>query len=110
MTTPTGRAMFGMLGIFVEFEREMILAHVKAGLASVKAKVARGETVARLPSGLGTLSAPRCFPVTAEQDAGRRCSQCPRRCLQPGVLVQWRGLARSIGTAVPGCPPRVSFT
>lgn len=30
--TPTGRAMFGMLGIFSEFEREMIRARVNAGL------------------------------------------------------------------------------
>jgi DNA invertase Pin-like site-specific DNA recombinase len=31
-TTPAGRAMFGMLGVFAEFEREMIVARVKAGL------------------------------------------------------------------------------
>ena len=34
-TTPAGRAMFGMLGIFAEFEREMIVARVNAGLARV---------------------------------------------------------------------------
>jgi len=31
-TTPTGRAMFGMLGVFAEFERSMIQTRVKAGL------------------------------------------------------------------------------
>jgi DNA invertase Pin-like site-specific DNA recombinase len=31
-TTPAGRAMFGMLGVFAEFEREMIVARVNAGL------------------------------------------------------------------------------
>jgi hypothetical protein len=31
-TTPAGRAMFGMLGVFAEFEREMIVARVHAGL------------------------------------------------------------------------------
>jgi DNA invertase Pin-like site-specific DNA recombinase len=34
-TTPSGRAMFGMLGIFSEFEREMIVARVKAGMERV---------------------------------------------------------------------------
>lgn len=40
-TTPAGRAMFGMLGIFSEFEREMIVARVNAGLARAKAEIAR---------------------------------------------------------------------
>ena len=31
-TTPAGRAMFQMLGVFAEFEREMIVARVNAGL------------------------------------------------------------------------------
>ena len=30
--TPSGRAMFGMLGIFAEFERSMIQARIRAGL------------------------------------------------------------------------------
>ncbi len=32
-STPSGRAMFGMLGVFAEFERAMISDRVKAGLA-----------------------------------------------------------------------------
>jgi DNA invertase Pin-like site-specific DNA recombinase len=40
-TTPAGRAMFGMLGIFSEFEREMIVARVNAGLARTRDKIAR---------------------------------------------------------------------
>ena len=40
-TTPAGRAMFGMLGIFSEFEREMIVARVNAGLARAKEKIKR---------------------------------------------------------------------
>jgi DNA invertase Pin-like site-specific DNA recombinase len=39
-TTPAGRAMFQMLGVFSEFEREMIVARVNAGLARVKEKLA----------------------------------------------------------------------
>src|SRR5499426_1271317 len=35
-TTPAGRALFGRLGIFSEFEREMIVARVNAGLARAK--------------------------------------------------------------------------
>jgi DNA invertase Pin-like site-specific DNA recombinase len=31
-TTPAGRAMFGMLGVFAEFERSMIQNRVRAGL------------------------------------------------------------------------------
>lgn len=36
-TTPSGRAMFGMLGVFAEFEREMIKGRVNAGIATAKA-------------------------------------------------------------------------
>jgi DNA invertase Pin-like site-specific DNA recombinase len=36
-TTPSGKAMFGMLGVFAEFERSMIQARVNAGLARAKA-------------------------------------------------------------------------
>jgi len=35
-TTPAGRAMFGMLGVFSEFERAMIVARVSAVLARAK--------------------------------------------------------------------------
>jgi DNA invertase Pin-like site-specific DNA recombinase len=36
-TTSAGRAMFGMLGVFAEFERAMIRDRVKAGMARIKA-------------------------------------------------------------------------
>lgn len=35
-TTPSGRAMFGMMAVFAEFERAMIVERVKAGLARAK--------------------------------------------------------------------------
>jgi DNA invertase Pin-like site-specific DNA recombinase len=38
-TTASGRAMFGMLGIFAEFEREMIVARIKAGMSRIKEKL-----------------------------------------------------------------------
>jgi DNA invertase Pin-like site-specific DNA recombinase len=34
--TPAGRAMFGMMGVFAEFERAMIVERVKAGLARAR--------------------------------------------------------------------------
>jgi len=37
-TTPGGKAMFQMMGVFAEFERSMISERVKAGLARTKAK------------------------------------------------------------------------
>lgn len=37
-TTPSGRAMFQMIGVFAEFERSMIQERVKAGLARARAQ------------------------------------------------------------------------
>ena len=37
-TTPAGRALFQMMGVFAEFERSMIQERVKAGLARAKKK------------------------------------------------------------------------
>lgn len=32
-STPSGRAMFGMLSVFADFERELIISRIRAGLA-----------------------------------------------------------------------------
>ena len=45
-TTPAGKAMFQMLGIFAEFERAMIQERVKAGLARARAN---GKKLGRPP-------------------------------------------------------------
>src|SRR5258705_952995 len=37
-TSPSGKAMFQMLGVFAEFERAMIQERVRAGLARAKAE------------------------------------------------------------------------
>jgi DNA invertase Pin-like site-specific DNA recombinase len=37
-STPSGRAMFQMLGVFAEFEKSIIKERVKSGLAKAKAK------------------------------------------------------------------------
>lgn len=36
LTTPTGRAMAGLLGVFAEFEREILKERIKAGIAQAK--------------------------------------------------------------------------
>jgi DNA invertase Pin-like site-specific DNA recombinase len=36
--TPAGKALFGMLGVFAEFERSMIQERVRAGMAKAKVK------------------------------------------------------------------------
>lgn len=43
-TTPSGRAMFQMLGVFAEFERSLIQERVRAGLARARAQ---GKTLGR---------------------------------------------------------------
>jgi DNA invertase Pin-like site-specific DNA recombinase len=43
-TTPAGKAMFQMMGVFAEFERTMIQERVKAGLARARAQ---GKTLGR---------------------------------------------------------------
>jgi len=73
-TTPAGKAMFQMLGIFAEFERSMIQDRVKAGLARAKADGAIcGRPVtdskvedairATLESGVGILKAAKMHGV-----------------------------------------------
>jgi DNA invertase Pin-like site-specific DNA recombinase len=42
--TPSGKAMFGMMGVFAEFERAMIQERVNAGLARARAE---GTTLGR---------------------------------------------------------------
>ena len=47
-TTPAGRAMFQMLGVFGEFERAMIVARVNAGMARAKAtRTKSGKAIGR---------------------------------------------------------------
>ncbi len=45
-STPAGRAMFGMMAVFAEFEREMITARTKAGIDRARAK---GKRIGRPP-------------------------------------------------------------
>lgn len=58
MTTPTGRAMAGLLSIFAEFEREILKERVKAGIAHARAlgkKHGRPPTASLLANKVKTL-------------------------------------------------------
>jgi DNA invertase Pin-like site-specific DNA recombinase len=61
-STPSGRAMFQMMGVFAEFERAMIRERVMAGLARAKAegiKLGRPATVADDPHKVAAIRALR---------------------------------------------------
>ncbi len=45
-TTPAGKAMFQMMGVFAEFERAMIQERINAGLARARAQ---GKRLGRAP-------------------------------------------------------------
>jgi putative DNA-invertase from lambdoid prophage Rac len=47
LTTPTGRAMAGLLAVFAEFERELLRERVRAGLAHARQQ---GKRLGRPPS------------------------------------------------------------
>src|SRR5262249_17962371 len=66
-TTPAGKAMFQMMGVFAEFERAMIQERVRAGLAQAKSEGKR-------------LGRPRIAPELEERI--RKALATPRR---PGV-------------------------
>jgi DNA invertase Pin-like site-specific DNA recombinase len=47
-TTPAGRAMFQMLGVFAEFERAMIVERVRSGMAKARANGTKsGKAIGR---------------------------------------------------------------
>jgi DNA invertase Pin-like site-specific DNA recombinase len=47
-TTPAGRAMFQMLGVFAEFERSMIVERVRSGMAKARANGTKsGKAIGR---------------------------------------------------------------
>jgi DNA invertase Pin-like site-specific DNA recombinase len=49
-STPGGKAMFQMLGVFAEFERSMIVERVRAGIAKARATGTRsGKAIGRPP-------------------------------------------------------------
>jgi DNA invertase Pin-like site-specific DNA recombinase len=67
-TTPAGKAMFQMMGVFAEFERAMIQERVRAGIARARAQGTR-------------LGRPKIAPMT--ENSIRRALQRQGR---PGIL------------------------
>ena len=65
-TTPSGKAMFQMMGVFSEFERSMIRERVMAGLARARAE---GKQLGR-PAELA-LNAAKVQTIRAARDAGK---------------------------------------
>jgi DNA invertase Pin-like site-specific DNA recombinase len=55
-TQPAGGAMFQMLGMFAEFEREMIRKRVNSGLDRVRREIDRARTPPRTATRLGALA------------------------------------------------------
>jgi putative DNA-invertase from lambdoid prophage Rac len=85
LTTPSGRALAGMLAVFAEFERDILRDRVKAGIAQARKEGRpheRPPTVAKY--------APR---VTALAKKGLNKSAISRRLLISGTSVR-RFLAR----------------
>ena len=72
-STPSGRMLFQLLGVFAEFERAMIVARVKAGLARTTKRLGRApietdkrESVqAMLAAGVGVREAARRSGLSA---------------------------------------------
>lgn len=101
-TTPMGKAMLGMLGVFAELQREEIKARTRTALAGKKA---RGEAVGRTPFGLrrdgaGFEKHPAEWPIVArilsERTAGATCQNIAERLNADGVptATAMRGEAR----------------
>jgi DNA invertase Pin-like site-specific DNA recombinase len=49
-STPAGKAMFQMMGVFAEFERAMIVERVKAGIKRVRAEISRAKAAGEQPT------------------------------------------------------------
>ena len=100
-TTASGRAMFGMLGVFSEFERAMIQARVKAGLERAKQEQMAGK-VRRDARGrrLKAIGRPRGGVLSSTTEAAIR----ERLAAGVGMLTiaarrrQWHSAAGEAGT------------
>jgi DNA invertase Pin-like site-specific DNA recombinase len=76
-TTPTGRALAGMLAVFAEFEREILRARVKAGIAQARK---RGQRHGRPPT------------VAHHADTVRQLSATGR---SKPAIARWLGMSRA---------------
>src|SRR5262245_43271497 len=93
-TTPAGRALFGMLAIFAEFEHEMIKERVKAGMANVKDKLARdGKFTSGSPGKVATRLGRPAPKARKLEQAGLRLAK------GTGIIKPARLMGLGVGTA-----------
>jgi DNA invertase Pin-like site-specific DNA recombinase len=85
-TTPAGKAMFQMMGVFAEFERAMIQERVRAGLARARSEGSRTSLDRASEFGLfGLRSTPmRLAEGTSSRSSSSRFgSSSPRKMVAP---------------------------
>lgn len=93
LTTPTGRAMAGLLSVFAEFERQVLRERIIAGLAQARrngTRLGRPRTVANkkaearklLKAGLTKSAIARRLSMRA-----RLCAAC---CQEPATFCLWQ--------------------
>ena len=61
LTTPTGRAMAGLLSVFADFEHEILRERIRAGIAEARLKgkhLGRPVTVGKRPARSGSSIVP----------------------------------------------------
>jgi DNA invertase Pin-like site-specific DNA recombinase len=75
-TTPAGRALFQMLGVFAEFERAIIQERIHAGLARARAK----GTKSGKPIGRAKIDATRESAIRAALASGKGVLKTAREC------------------------------
>jgi DNA invertase Pin-like site-specific DNA recombinase len=117
-STPAGRALFQMLGVFAEFERALIQERIRAGIANAKANGTRsGRPFGRptidhdrrskietlLGEGIGIrrvarMTAPGKRSGRTDQARDRGCSLILRQSRQErlGALIFWPSFAESL--------------
>jgi DNA invertase Pin-like site-specific DNA recombinase len=83
-TTPAGRALFQMLGVFAEFERQMIRSRVKAGMARAR----RDGTRSGRPSGGRPLPKEKIAEIVAELQRGTGILKTAKLCGTGTSVVQ----------------------
>ena len=82
-TTPAGKAMFQMMGVFAEFERAMIAERVRAGMAGAATPLGGHVLMGRSRRRSGVFSGPeRAFAAPPSRPASvlQPCSGSSQRC------------------------------
>jgi DNA invertase Pin-like site-specific DNA recombinase len=83
-TTPAGRALFQMLGVFAEFERSIIQERIYAGLARAREK----GTKSGRPIGRAKIDAKKEAAIRAALAAGKGVLKTARECGTGSSVVQ----------------------